>query len=507
MYKILFVDDERSILDYLPLAIDWEHLGITQIYTAAGAGDALQIVKKERPDIAVVDVEMPEMDGLAFCREAQKLCPQAKFVILSAFDRFDYAKEAIVIGVDDYLLKPVDEGELMALMRQIVEELEERRRDSEESRSRQMRVLEKEVGELVLDMLRQKEPARERKEIHIPEEYENICIVMQENEDGQECGEALRKYMDKETLIAVPENGFYAALWKQDVLESMEQKAADIRQQLLRKGFHVRMHYVRTRRGEDIGQALLRCFYGLERMFYPDSERKRLEKEGVGHMEFSLPDLGEGLSMLSDEGNIQVIRDVIYQVMDDAFACYGEPLKICGMILDIFIGLKIYLTKYWQEDAMDIFRRLDVGTLMRCGSRENLYGLVKNYLEELKLFLAGQEKDCGNAYIVRIAKKYTKEHYQDKGLSLQEVSDAVGISRTYFSKAFKEITGEKYWDYLSSYRIRKAKELLCNTNLGQAEISQRVGYESEFHFSRKFKELVGMSPNKFRRSEQQKNSI
>ena len=219
-------------------------------------------------------------------------------------------------------------------------------------------------------------------------------------------------------------------------------------------------------------------------------------------MEFSLPDLGEGLNMLSEDGSIQALRDVIYQMMDNAFACHGEPLKICGMILDIFIGLKIYLTKYWQEDAMDVFRRLDVGTLMRCGSREDLYGLVKDYLEELRLFLARQEKDCGNAYIVRTAKKYTKEHYQDKGLSLQEVSDAVGISRTYFSKAFKEITGEKYWDYLSSYRIRKAKELLCNTNLGQAEISQRVGYESEFHFSRKFKELVGMSPNKFRRSEQ-----
>lgn len=502
MYKILFVDDERSILDYLPLAIDWEQLGITQIYTAACAQDALEIVKKERPDIAVVDVEMPEMDGLTFCREAQKLCPQAKFVILSAFDRFDYAKEAIVIGVDDYLLKPVDEGELMALMRQIVEELEENRRDREKSRFRQMRVLEKEIGDLLWELLHQKEPVKERKEIPIPEEYENLCIVIQGNEDEQECGEALRKCMDAETLFAAPENGFYAALWKQDVLESMEQKAAGIRQQLLRKGFHVRMHYVRIRKDEDIGQALFRCFSGLERMFYSESERKCLEKEGFGQMEFSLPDLGEGLNMLSEDGSIQALRDVIYQMMDNAFACHGEPLKICGMILDIFIGLKIYLTKYWQEDAMDVFRRLDVGTLMRCGSREELYGLVKDYLEELRLFLARQEKDCGNAYIVRTAKKYTKEHYQDKGLSLLEVSDAVGISRTYFSKAFKEITGEKYWDYLSSYRIRKAKELLCNTNLGQAEISQRVGYESEFHFSRKFKELVGMSPNKFRRSEQ-----
>lgn len=505
MYKILFVDDEMSILEYLPLAIDWELLGITELYTASGAAEALEIVKKETPDIAVVDVEMPEMDGLTFCREAQKLCPQVKFVILSAFDRFDYAKEAIVIGVDDYLLKPVDEEELMTLMQQIVKELEERKRNSEKSRFRQMRILEKEIEDMLWDILHQKGPAKEQTDISIPEGYENLCIVMQENKDGQECGDTLREWIDEETLFAALENGFYGVLWKRDIRVSMEQKAADIHQALLRKGFHARIYYVRIYKDENILQALLRCFSGLERMFYPDSERKNLENEGFGQMEFSLPDLGEGLKMLSEDGNIRLICDVIYQVMDDAFACHGEPLKICGMIMDIFIGLKIYLIKYWQEDAMDIFRRLDVVSLMRCGTRENLYEMVKEYLEELECFLMQQRKDSGNAYIVKIAKKYTREHYQDKELSLQTVADVVGLSRTYFSKAFKEITGEKYWDYLSSCRIKKAKELLCNTSLGQAEISQRVGYESEFHFSRKFKELTGMSPNKFRRSGQQKS--
>lgn len=504
MYKILFVDDEKSILEYLPLAIDWELLGITQIFTATGAEKALGIVKREKPDIAVVDVEMPEMDGLTFCRKAQKFCPQIKFVILSAFDRFEYAKEAIVIGVDDYLLKPVDEGELMTLMQRIVRELAEHKKDREERFLRQMRILEKEIGNLLWDLLHQKEPVKEQKDIVIPREYKNLCIVMQGYEDERECGEELRKQMGEETLFAALNNGFYVVLWKQDIQVSMERKIADIRQAFLRKGFHVRLCYVRIRKEEEMFQALLRCFYNLERMFYPESERKTIENNGFGQMEFLLPDLGEGLSMLSEDGSIQVFCEGIYQMMDDAFACYGEPVKICGMILDIFIGLKIYLTKCWQEDAMDIFRRLDVDMLMRCGSRENLYGMVKEYLEELKRFLARQDKDCGNAYIVRTAKQYTKEHYQDKGLSLQEVADVAGISRTYFSKVFKENTGEKYWDYLSAYRIRKAKELLCNTNLRQAEIRQRVGYESEFHFSRKFKELAGMSPNKFRRSERQK---
>ena len=274
-----------------------------------------------------------------------------------------------------------------------------------------------------------------------------------------------------------------------------------IRQKMEREGFHVWISYVKLCREESVTQAFVRCFYGLEGMFYVERGRKKPKQTiEFGQMEAQLPELGEGLRMISEDGNISVFQSTLYQAVEEAFKRQGEPVKICGMVLDAFIMLKIYLTKYWQEDAMDIFRRLDMGMLMRCGSPENLYETAGLYLEELQFFVRQEKKNHGNAYIVRVAREYTMEHYQEKDLSLQEVSDAVGISRTYFSKAFKEMTGEKYWDYLSAYRIEKAKELLCNTSLGQAQISEQVGYGSEFHFSRKFKEIVGMSPNKFRRT-------
>lgn len=502
MYKILFVDDERSVLEYLPFAIDWKEFEITQMYTEASAKEALSIVRKEIPDIAIVDVEMPEMDGLEFCREAQKIYPQIKFVILSAFDRFDYARRALVIGVKDYLLKPVDEDELLKLMIQITDDLVKLRRDCEESQFRQMYALEKESGELLRGLLHQKETGiRLEEDFSVLKEYENFCMIMQWNRDAKECRETLKKCTDEKSLFIVLENGFFALLRKRDMLFSMEQRVDDIQQKMEREGFHVWMSYVKIRRGESVTQAFIRCFYRLEETFYlAGRKRGGTDEPEFAQSEFFLPDLDEGLHMISEDGNILIFQEAVYQAMKDAFAQHGEPVKICGMILDAFIMLKIYLTKYWQEDAMDIFRRLDISTLMCSGTVENLYEMVSLYLEELQYFVGQQKKNHGNAYIVRIAKEYTKDHYQEKELSLQEVSDAVGISRTYFSKAFKEMTGEKYWDYLSSYRIEKAKELLRSTNLGQAEISERVGYGSEFHFSRKFKEVAGMSPNKFRRN-------
>lgn len=213
-----------------------------------------------------------------------------------------------------------------------------------------------------------------------------------------------------------------------------------------------------------------------------------------------MPNIQEGLKILSQDRDVSMLRKEICGAMEDAFVQCGEPVHICEMILEVFIALKMYLTKNWQQDAMGILRGLEIVTLMRCGTLENLYGIVDQYLEELRLFVDQQQKTYGDFYIVRVAKEYTKQNYHKKELSLQEVADAVGISRTYFSKMFKDMTGEKYWDYLSRYRIEKAKEMLLNTNLGQAEISEQVGYGSEFHFSRKFKEIVGMSPNKFRKN-------
>lgn len=500
MFKILFVDDEKSVLEYLPIAIDWEPLGITQIYTAESAETALRIVTEERPDLAIVDVEMPKMDGLEFCKEALKICPQIKLVILSAFDRFDYARRALVIGVNDYLLKPVDEEELLSLMSRITEELVKSRKDREENQFKQMRTLERETGELLMELMQQKKPERMLEEdFPILKGYEHICIVMQGNPDASGCLEALRRCLYAEMLCLAPAKGFYVVFRKRDILVSMEQKADEIRRSMEREGFHVWVSYVRIQKEEKVTQALIRCFYGLERLFYTDCDAAGWrETDGFVRMDCPLPDLSEGLRMLSEEGDISAFRKAMDQAMRAAFAQRIEPVKVCGMVLDAFIMLKIYLTKYWQEDAMNLFRKLDIGTLMRCGSSGNLHKTAGLYLDDLQYFVNDQKKNHGNAYVVRIAKEYTKEHYQDQELSLQEVSDAVGISRTYFSKAFKEMTGEKYWDYLSSYRIEKAKELLCNTNLAQAEISERVGYGSEFHFSRKFKEIVGMSPNKFR---------
>lgn len=495
MYKILFVDDEVNVLEYLPLAIRWEEFGITKIFTASDAECALGIVKREKPDIVIADVEMPGKNGLEFCKEAHEINPQMVLVILSAFDRFDYAKKAISIGVNDYLLKPVDEKELAVLMKKIVSGIETQRKNN-------METMVKAVKDFLQRMFHNEKPT-ENLENDFPalNDYQYLAIVMQGNGDPKDCGSLLKENLDAESLCFPSQNGIYAVLWKKNILVSVEEKIDNIRWKMQREHFHIWISWVEVRERENISQAFIRCFHELEmQSFMADRTGTLNEDIMFQQADIPLPNIKEGLKTLSEDGDISVLRKEICGAMEDAFKQYGEPVCICEMILEVFIALKMYLTKNWQQDAMGVLRGLEIVTLMRCGTPENLHCMIDRYLEELRCFVDQQQKTYGDFYIVRIAKEYTKQNYQKMDLSLQEVADAVGISRTYFSKMFKDMTGEKYWDYLSRYRIEKAKEILLNTNLGQAEISEKVGYGSEFHFSRKFKEIVGMSPNKFRKN-------
>lgn len=275
MYKILFIDDEVNVLEYLPLAIRWEELGITQIFTASDSESALSIVKSEKPDIALVDVEMPRKNGLEFCKEAQVIHPQMILVILSAFDRFDYAKKAISIGVNDYLLKPVDEKELSALMKKIVNDLEILRKSNMENKTRQEHAMEKAVRDFVQKLFHN-EKLVENLENDFPvlKEYKNIMLVMQGNGDRKECRHLLEENLDAESLYFPSKNGIYTVLWKSNILVSMDEKINNIRWKMEREGLHVWISCVKMREQENISQAFIRCFYELEKISFMADRKK-----------------------------------------------------------------------------------------------------------------------------------------------------------------------------------------------------------------------------------------
>ena len=133
MYKVFFVDDEASMRAGIRDSIDWDNSGFILAGEAPDGEMALALIQEILPDILITDVRMPFMDGIELSRLAKKNMPWIKIIILSGYDEFEYAKQAIAIGVEDYLLKPVTSGKLMEILNVVADRIEEERRSNVET--------------------------------------------------------------------------------------------------------------------------------------------------------------------------------------------------------------------------------------------------------------------------------------------------------------------------------------------------------------------------------------
>ena len=125
MKKVMIVEDEELILQGIRNILDWEQLGLEVVHLAHDGTEALQMWEQEPVHIVVTDISMPEMDGLTLLRKIREKEEQVRFIILTGYDEFDYAREAIRLGVENYILKPIDEEELKRQLQETVQKLEE----------------------------------------------------------------------------------------------------------------------------------------------------------------------------------------------------------------------------------------------------------------------------------------------------------------------------------------------------------------------------------------------
>ena len=147
MYRVLLVDDEYWILEGLKITIDWQAEGFTICGTAKNGLEALDYLQKESPDLALIDIRMPGMNGLDVIRNAMDACPNTHFIIVSGYAEFEYARKGIELNVSGYLLKPVEEEQLLFLVRSVRQQLDAQMIDQEGNEL--LRDLEKETGYLL----------------------------------------------------------------------------------------------------------------------------------------------------------------------------------------------------------------------------------------------------------------------------------------------------------------------------------------------------------------------
>lgn len=520
MWKVMIVDDEKLICRLVKALVKWDELGMELAAMAGNAPEALELAEKCQPDILITDIRMPGMDGLELIREMKKRCPEIEIIIISGYAHFEYAKNAIALGVGNYILKPINQDELNKTLGKIGERLKEKtyvkkletvnRQIGDGDKSRLRKTLLEDLisgGEFQMECLRQT--------------YYFECnpglfqtFVLQMDYDTEELSESSLTVIaekageifanclagrDVESVFGFVQNTGYGVLNYpgQDREYVRHQLREFVKQMEANKEVLGSVDFSLALGEETEDPALLSKSLGRAQLVI--SERLT---EGCGKMLETLSpassvrtqevidrfckDSEHAVDMLSVEEAKQATEVLRRSVLSVSDICGREIQKV------VLAAGKFYILRI-KEAKTDAFEE----RCRHCGTIEGLFDeLIK--LQTSLLTEASAERQGEVSRPIRMAKQYVHKNYASN-ITLEEVSEYVGFSVTYFSALFKKETGEGFTKYLTRIRMEEAKNLLRETGIPVAEICEKVGYNDRKHFTHTFHKLTGVNPAEYRK--------
>lgn len=534
--KVFLVEDEMVIRRGIKNSIDWEKEGYIFCGEASDGELAYPMIIKEKPDILITDIRMPFMDGLELCKLVKKELPNIKILILSGYDEFDYAKEAIRLGVTEYLLKPISSGKLLEALNGVSESIRR----------------EKEDKDLVRKYM---EEMRENTEHEKQKFFEQMIAGNLSMADALETG---KKY--EMNLSA----GMYNLLLFRFTLGEENRKSGELlgEAEYAIKKLTERLEYVFEFQRDVEGWAFLLMADNEEQM----SERvKELSKDleeimknystiayfgGIGQPVARLRELEESfreaeralaarftmeLNRIISVEDIRMAQNV--DTLDDIeITSFGEIEKARTMLekflnngaedeIDEFVD--VYINELPEENLKSVLMRqyiiMDAYIVMMsfCEKIEGIEGEmqaqseelknsmktiqtleeIKNYIRMLlKKIIGVRDTISGRRYsdIIEIAKDQIRKTYMSDEISLNTIAAEVGMSPSYFSSIFSKEMGKTFVEYLTEIRMDRAKELLMCSSMKTSEIGYEVGYKDPHYFSYIFKKTQNCTPKEFR---------
>lgn len=530
MLKVFLVEDEFVMREGIKNNIDWNSHGYEFCGEASDGELAFPMIQKLNPDIVITDIKMPFMDGLELSRLIKKELPFTEIIILSGYEEFEYAKEAIKIGVSQYLTKPINGEELLREVDLLAEKISEKRKERE-IREKYVREMEENfLGErknLFQYLVTGSKSMSELLEIsdklnidlsaiwyrvalvkiqsmnHARDEYSNSLVQIEQK----------LKAIDADRGLLVFDRNLegQALIFKADSREELDK----IQKDYLGKMRDLLGDYTQIRYFVGIGMPVNRlselpssfeqashafahrylvkesCIWNYEEMeqnIYHDEE---FNISNVNPKQLDRSKLREFLKFGDRE-------EVIYFV-EEYFKDLGPNAMKSNMfrqyiILDAYFCVVDFLDSLqFQKDELE---PLDVTS----GILQSEETAIKYVIRIIEKALELREKTASNRYggIVDEVKKYIDKNYADEDLSLNVLASHVNFSPNHLSMVFSQQTGKTFIKYLTDFRMSKAKELLRCTGKRSSEISLEVGYKDPHYFSYLFKKTQGMTPTQYR---------
>lgn len=531
MLKVFLVEDEFIVREGIKNNIDWSAHGYEFCGEASDGELALPMILKQKPDIVITDIKMPFMDGIELSRRIKKELPWTEIIILTGYAEFEYAKEAIKIGIAEYLSKPIKSEELLKAVGGIAAKIQEKRKEREIREKYQKEMEEnfsKDKKELFRYLVTGAKSVAELLEIaddmsiDLSSMWYNIVLIKAQSLQ-QAYGEYSNGLVKVEQQITQLDNGEHlvvfdrnlegkALLIKADTLEELEnvqgaylmrikdmlEKCADIRYfagigKPVNRLRELPMCFEKASRAFAHRYLLHdNCFFDSSEMEYPVSgENDEFNINDVDVKQINREKIKEFLKIGEEE-------EIIYFV-EEFFNALGKKAMNSNLFRQ-YIVMDVYFCVMEFLDEIQIAKEEISAFEVTAQEFQKKEAALEYVTEIIKSAIVLREKTASNRYgdVVDEVVRYIEKNYAEDELSLNHLAALVNFSPNHLSMIFSQQTGRTIIKYLTDCRLNKAKELLRCTNKRSSEIALEVGYRDPHYFSYLFKKTQGMTPTQYR---------
>ncbi len=526
LYKIFLVEDEIVTRESIRDRVDWQAAGFEFSGEAPDGEMALPLIQAIRPDVLITDIKMPFMNGLELCKIVHESMPEIKTIILSGHDEFNYAQEAVRLGVTEYLLKPVSSQDLVTVLQKVGRQIEREAQERDRLQALQGQVLENLpamqdnfLRQLVLGRVSMMEAIKESMQIKLKLIARSYLVVFVRiafaNEDPSTLNQ---RYAESEQVIAeVARRGADVLVFKMGLGETVLIFKGDSAEHLREDGYLLAeaiKEAVRTQTKASMALGISEpCKYIGE---IPQAFIEAFEKVRTGAGVTQATPGAEAARPIEltrlDPGLTEAyLKFETPAAFDRYFSAYLQPVPAeiqATRLFREYILLDILRTaaNFVNElggDAGKVIPELTESEGFQAATanlpltRQWVYNVLRRALDF-------RDARIGHQYGVLIARAqdFIDSHFPDPALSLKTVAASVNLSSSHFSALFSRETGGTFIEYLTQRRIERAMTLLSTTNLRAAEISEAVGYDNPQYFSTVFKKICGLTPIEYRQKTQ-----
>ena len=534
MIKVVIIDDEALVRVGLKSMINWDENGYEVVGEASNGQQGIEIINKYKPDIVITDIKMPVLDGLEMIKMLVDQGEKSKFIILSSYDEFQLVKQSMKLGATEYLIKLELEPEtLIAALTQAknkmrLEQVEFERKNLLEKHVRLNKPIFREdfFKKLITSAIREREEILENislLEIEIEEER-LVCVFIKvhELENFEKFGKEDTQLIDFSVINIVDEilndvfKGYafkwnmmdYVAVfsfkkeWEFDFLRQKVTDTATRLIQMLKQYFSLCVtigisdtHSDFTELGKAFLEATQAVQYGFYKgsdnyIFYEEYATKQDTVETIGILEYKNR-LKKAIELFD--------TDEIHEIFKGILVDLGRKNVTREKSFDMCCQIAYHISGILEDEEVLNSAMGHHSSLYAEISGQNSLPEIIKWLEKLEKVLCNLLKNNQNHQNNRLivkAKKYINTHIK-KEITLNGLASLLGLSPGYLSTLFKQVSGQNFIDYVTTVKIDYAKVLMKETNLKIYEVSEVMGFENAYYFSRVFKKVTGMTPRDF----------